>query len=148
MSAYVAWAHDPHLSAVASGRTGGPWWMAYAKNWMARRRPRPESVYLRSSIESTSCRKLAAADSSRVLVDDLTPVRLLEAREASLVLNELTNRPGTFWDGATGSGITVSGDRGNRIRDGEHGGSGGIRPAGAMPWSSWKRMESPVATWP
>ena len=34
--------------------------------------------------------------------DDLTPLRLLEAREASGVLNELTNRPGTFWDGATG----------------------------------------------
>ena len=38
-------------------------------------------------------------------MDDLTPVRVLEAREASLVLNELTNRPGTFWEGATGSGM-------------------------------------------
>ena len=35
----------------------------------------------------------------------LPPVRVLDAPEASLVLNELTNRPGTFWDGATGSGM-------------------------------------------
>ena len=38
VSAYVAWAHDPGLSAVTTQKTGGPWWMAYAKNWMARRR--------------------------------------------------------------------------------------------------------------
>ena len=44
-------------------------------------------------------------EASRVLVDDLTPLRVLEAPEASLVLNELTNRPGTFWEGATGSGM-------------------------------------------
>ena len=38
VSAYVAWAHDPGLSAVTTQKTGGPWWMATAKNWMARRR--------------------------------------------------------------------------------------------------------------
>ena len=105
VSAYVAWVHDPHLSAVTTGRTGGPWWMAYAKNWMARRRNRHESVYLHSSIESAAASFRQLVEASRALVDDLTPVRMLEAREASLVLNELTNRPGTFWDGATGSGM-------------------------------------------
>ena len=105
MSAYVAWVHDPHLSAVTTGRTGGPWWMAYAKNWMARRRNRHESVYLHSSIESAAASFRQLVEASRALVDDLTPVRMLEAREASLVLNELTNRPGTFWDGARGSGM-------------------------------------------
>ena len=61
--------------------------------------------YLHSSIEAaaTSFRQLVEA--SRALVDDLTPVRVLDVAEASLVLNELTNRPGTFWDGATGSGM-------------------------------------------
>ena len=44
-------------------------------------------------------------DASRALVDDLTPLRLLKAHEASEVLSELTNRPGTPWDGATGSGM-------------------------------------------
>ena len=50
VSAYVAWAHDPGLSAVTTQKTGGPWWIAYAKNWMARRRNQHESVYLHSSI--------------------------------------------------------------------------------------------------
>ena len=105
VSAYVAWAHDPGLSAVTTQKTGGPWWMAYAKNWMARRRNQHESVYLHSSIEGAAGRFRQLVEASRALVDDLTPVRVLDAAEASLFLNELTNRPGSFWDGATGSGM-------------------------------------------
>ena len=105
VSAYVAWAHDPGLSAVTTQKTRGPWWMATAKNWMARRRNRQNSVYLHSSIESAAASFRQLVEASRALVDDLTPVRVLDAAEASLVLNELTNRPGTFWDGATGSGM-------------------------------------------
>ena len=105
VSAYVAWAYDPGLSTVASGRTGGPWWMAYAKNWMARRRNAQRSVYLHSSIEAAAAGFRQTVDASRALVDDLTPLRLLKAHEASEVLSELTNRPGTPWDGATGSGM-------------------------------------------
>lgn len=105
VSVYVAWCHDPHLSAVTTGKTGGPWWMAYLKNWMARRRNRHESVYLHASIQSAAARFRQRVDASRALVDDLTPVRMLGAREASAILNELTNRPGTFWGGATGSGM-------------------------------------------
>ena len=105
VSVYVAWAHDPQLSAVATARTGGPWWMATARNWMARRRNPYESVYLHSSIEGAAASFRQLVEASRALVDDLTPLRLLEAPEASRVLNELTNRPGTFWDGATGSGM-------------------------------------------
>ena len=105
VSAYVAWAHDPGLSAVTTQKTGGPWWMATAKNWMARRRNRQNSVYLHSSIEAAAASFRQLVEASRALVDDLTPVRVLDAPEASLVLNELTNRPGTFWDGATGSGM-------------------------------------------
>ena len=105
VSAYVAWCHDPHLAAVSQGQTGGPWWTATARNWMARRRNSHESIYLQSSIESAAAGFRQIVEASRVLVDDLTPVRVLEAREGALVLNELTNRPGTFWDGATGSGM-------------------------------------------
>ena len=105
VSAYVAWAHDPGLSAVTTQKTGGPWWMAYAKNWMARRRNQHESVYLHSSIEGAAGSFRQLVEASRALVDDLTPVRVLDAAEASGVLNELTNRPGSFWDGATGSGM-------------------------------------------
>ena len=105
VSAYVAWAHDPGLSAVATQKTGGPWWMAYAKNWMARRRNQHESVYLESSIEGAAGSFRQLVEASRALVDDLTPIQVLDAAEASGVLNELTNRPGSFWDGATGSGM-------------------------------------------
>ena len=105
VSAYVAWAHDPGLSAVTTQKTGGPWWIAYAKNWMARRRNQHESVYLHSSIAEAAGRFRQLVEASRALVDDLTPIRVLDAAEASLFLNELTNRPGSFWDGATGSGM-------------------------------------------
>ena len=105
VSAYVAWAHDPGLSAVATQQTGGPWWIAYAKNWMARRRNQHESVYLESSIAAAAGSFRQLVEASRALVDDLTPLRVLDAPQASLVLNELTNRPGSFWDGATGSGM-------------------------------------------
>ena len=105
VSAYVAWAHDPGLSAVTTQKTGGPWWIAYAKNWLARRRNQHESVYLESSIQEAAGSFRQLVEASRALVDDLTPVRVLDAAQASLVLNELTNRPGSFWDGATGSGM-------------------------------------------
>ena len=105
VSAYVAWCHDPGLSTVATQKTGGPWWTATARNWMARRQKSHESIYLQSSIESAAAGFRQIVEASRALVDDLTPVRVLEAREGSLVLNELTNRPGTFWEGATGSGM-------------------------------------------
>ena len=105
VSAYVAWAHDPHLAAVSQGQTGGPWWKATARNWMALRRNPHESVYMDSQIQSAVASFRQIVEASRALVDDLTPLRVLEAREASLVLNELTNRPGTFWEGATGTGM-------------------------------------------
>ena len=57
VSAYVAWTHDPGLSTVAAGRTGGPRWMAVAKNWMARRKNAQRSVYLHSSIEAAAARR-------------------------------------------------------------------------------------------
>ena len=100
VSAYVGWAYDPGLSTVAAGRTGGPRWMAYVKNWMARRKNAQRSVYLHSSIEAAAAGFRQTVDASRALVDDLTPLRLLKAHEASEVLSELTNRPGTPWDGA------------------------------------------------
>ena len=79
VSAYVAWAYDPGLSTVASGRTGGPWWMAYAKNWMARRRNAQRSVYLHSSIEAAAAGFRQTVDASRALVDDLTPFTLAQS---------------------------------------------------------------------
>ena len=72
---------------------------------MARRRNVHESVYRHSSIEAAAGAFRQMVDASRALVDDLTPLRLLKAHEASGILSELTNRPETPWDGATGSGM-------------------------------------------
>ena len=105
VSAYVAWAHDPQLTLVNGDHARGPWWMSYAKNWMARRKNKHESVYLRSAIETAAANFRQSVEASRALVDDLTPARLLKAAEASRVLSELMNRPGLPWDGATGSGM-------------------------------------------
>ena len=39
------------------------------------------------------------------MVDDLTPIRMLDGPEAGKFLSSLVNRPGLGWDGATGSGM-------------------------------------------
>ena len=78
VSAYVAWAYDPGLSTVASERAG-PWWMAGAKNWMARRKNAQRSIYLHSSIEAASAAFRQTVDASRALVDDLTPFTLAQS---------------------------------------------------------------------
>ena len=44
-------------------------------------------------------------DAGRALVGEGTPVRILPPAEASRFLSELVNRPGTAWEGATGSGM-------------------------------------------
>ena len=79
--------------------------MSHARNWLARRRNPHESVYLYSDIRAASERFRQSVDSSRALVADLTPIQLLDAHAGSRVLSELINRPGTPWDGATGSGM-------------------------------------------
>ena len=44
-------------------------------------------------------------DAGRALVEEHTPIEMLEPAEASRLLSELINRPGMIWDGATGSGM-------------------------------------------
>ena len=105
INCYLAWCHDPGLATVAGERTGGPWWIAYARNWMERQRNKNESVYLYSNIQEAAASFRQLVEASRAMVHDLTPLRLLQAPEASRVLNELINRPGIGWDGATGSGM-------------------------------------------
>ena len=102
---YLAWSYDPRLAAAAKGRGGKPWWMSHARNWLARKRNAHESVYLYSNIRAAAERFRRLVDSSRALVADLTPIQLLDAHAGSRVLSELINRPGTPWDGATGSGM-------------------------------------------
>ena len=105
IQSYVAWTHDPHLSSAASGRGNQAWWKSYFQSWLARRRNPHESVYLLSEIEDAASRFRQLVDASCALVSDLTPLKLLEAEEGSVILSEIINRPGSGWEGATGSGM-------------------------------------------
>ena len=102
---YVAWTHDPHLSSASKGRSNQAWWKSYLQNWLARRRNPHESVYLLTEIEAAATRFRQLVDASCALVSDLTPVELLDAEAGSAVLSEIINRPGSGWEGATGSGM-------------------------------------------
>ena len=62
-------------------------------------------TYLGSEIEAATARFRALVDAGRALVSEHTPIDLLPAAEASRLLSELINRPGTMWHGATGSGM-------------------------------------------
>ena len=102
LNAYVVWSHDPGLRSVAEGSRRGP--LSRLIGWRKRRR-KGAPTYLASEIEAAADRFRAMIDAGRSLVAEHTPVELLGAHEASGLLSELTNKPGTFWGGATGSGM-------------------------------------------
>ena len=71
--------------------------------WKRRRGGAP--TYLGSEIEAAAARFRSTVDAGRALVEEHTPIEMLEPAEASRLLSELINRPGMIWDGATGSGM-------------------------------------------
>ena len=101
LGAYAIWTQDPGLRSVAEGSRSGI--LARLAGWRKRRRSAP--TYPASEIEAAADRFRAMIDAGRALVAEHTPVEMLGAVEASRLLSELTNRPGTLWDGATGSGM-------------------------------------------
>ena len=101
---YLAWAHNPQLRQTGE-RSAPVWSMAYVRDWIKRRRTPHESTYLTATVDAAAERFRHLIDASRALVADLTPIDILRAGEASRVLSDLVNRPGTPWDGATGSGM-------------------------------------------
>ena len=101
LEAYVVWTHDPGLRPVADGSAPG----ALVRLARLRKRRRSAPTYLASEIEAAADRFRAMIEAGRALVAEHTPVEMLGAVEASQLLSELINRPGTFWDGATGSGM-------------------------------------------
>ena len=103
LEAYVVWAHDPRLRRVADASASGR--VARLAEWWKRRRG-SASTYLGSEIEAAAGRFRALVDAGRALAAEHTPLDILGASEASRLLSELINRPGTVWeDGATGSGM-------------------------------------------
>ena len=101
LDSYAVWMHNPGLRSVSENSRRGL--LSRLAGW--RRRCRSAPTYLASEIEAAADRFRAMIDAGRSLVAEHTPIELLGAHEASGLLSELTNRPGTFWDGATGSGM-------------------------------------------
>ncbi len=102
LDAFVVWTQDPSLRSVADGARRGPF-ARFAS--LRKRRNKSGSVYLASEIEGAADRFRAMLEAGRALVAEHTPIEMLGAVEASRLFSELVNRPGTFWDGATGSGM-------------------------------------------
>ena len=123
LEAYLVWSHDPRLRTVADGPTSGR--ASRLTQWWKRRRG-GAPTYLRSEIEAAAARFRSTVDAGRALVEEHTPIEMLEPAEASRLLSELINRPGTVWDGATGSGMNwrlalseLEAERGHLRLDGE-----------------------------
>ena len=51
---HIVWCHNPGLQQTRSHSGAGPWWMEYAKSWLARQRAPHESVYLHTAASKTS----------------------------------------------------------------------------------------------
>ncbi|WP_420448617.1 VirB4 family type IV secretion system protein [Candidatus Palauibacter sp.] len=102
LDAFVVWTHNPGLRPVGGSSGSGP--LSRLKR-LRKRGGKMGATYLASEIESATDRFRAMIDAGRSLVAEHTPVELLGAHEASGLLSELTNKPGTYWDGATGSGM-------------------------------------------
>ncbi len=102
LDVYVAWCHDAGLRSSGREGTAGPLDRVVGR-WRGRGRSR--SSFYGDRIEEAAERMRAIVDAGRALVGAETPVEPLGASEASGVLSELINRPGTPWGGATGSGM-------------------------------------------
>ena len=103
LDAYLVWCHDPGLRPVGGGSGSGPF--SRLMGLRKRRRGGTATTFLASEIEAAGGRFRALIDAGRSLVAEHTPVEMLGAVEGSRLLAELINRPGTYWDGATGSGM-------------------------------------------
>ena len=95
LQAYVAWSHNPQLSqAVRRGPGGLQSLLTRPRAWIRKKRNPDEAAYLARQVTEAGGRFRALVDASRALVNDLTPVTLLQADEATAFLSELINRPG------------------------------------------------------
>ena len=90
LEVYAAWARDPRLTPAGS-RGGG--WVARARSWLAGGNDRP--VWIRNQIDAACDRLRQDVDALRAMVSDVTPLEILPSAEATAVLADLVNRPGT-----------------------------------------------------
>lgn len=102
MQTFLVWCHDPQLRSAVNRESG---WTSFARSWLARQGGIPETAYLYAAIQTAADGFRQLVQAHRALVEDLTPIELLTPKSGSCLLSELINRPGTSWDGATGSGL-------------------------------------------
>ena len=87
---HAAWTCNPRLSeAPKKGNLLASWTKRLTSNGTAQR------VYLRDSIARGAEQLARIADAGRALVSDVCPSRVLDEAEATAVLGDLINRPGT-----------------------------------------------------
>ena len=94
---YVVWCHDPQLRQHA--KTGAAGILAPAAAWIRNRTKPDESAFLLNHVTAAADHFHQLVQASAALADDLTPVDILPAAEATVVLSELINRPGLTWHG-------------------------------------------------
>ena len=82
----------PGARRVPVGARGGGW-VARARSWLAGDRARP--AWIRDQIREACERLRQDVDALRAMVSDVTPLEVLPAAEATAVLADLVNRPGT-----------------------------------------------------
>ena len=97
----VAWARDPRLKPAPSAN-GKPAWLSRAEALL---KPGSGAAWIRSQVEEAAEQLRQDVDAQRQLAEDLTPIRILGPDEATRVLSELVNRPGTPAPAARGSGL-------------------------------------------
>ena len=95
LQTYVAWSHNPNLSQ-ASGQAGGGLrsLVDLPLAWIRKRKNPGAKAYLRDQVEDAARRFGQIVEASRALVDDVTPVTILNPGAATAFLSELINRPG------------------------------------------------------
>lgn len=96
IEAYVAWSYNPGLRrAIRTGPGLLNAALAGPKSWLAKRRRPDEAAYYAEAIERAAARFRQLVEASASLVDDITPIRILDAAHGNAFLSELINRPGT-----------------------------------------------------
>ncbi len=91
LEVYVAWTRDPRLRAAPSSN-GLPAW---SQRLFALVQPERRPVWIRTQVEGACAHLRQDIEAQCRLIEDLTPVRMLGPDEATGLLSELVNRPGT-----------------------------------------------------
>ena len=95
LNTYVVWSHNPNLSQAVRQAPGLLNSVLSAPRAWVRKRRRPDATaFLRDQVDQAAARFRQIVDASLALVDDLTPITLLEPGPATAFLGELVNRPG------------------------------------------------------